>query len=45
MAADLIDRLPEDSDIRRAEAETIARNVSGIAYIGQSVFSMLELKL
>ncbi|RXW14495.1 hypothetical protein EST38_g11359 [Candolleomyces aberdarensis] len=33
MAADLIDRLPEDSDLSRAEVESIARNVCGIAYV------------
>ncbi|RXW18855.1 hypothetical protein EST38_g6998 [Candolleomyces aberdarensis] len=33
MAADLIDRLPEDSAVNRAEVESIARNVCGIAYV------------
>ncbi|KAJ2927004.1 hypothetical protein H1R20_g10104, partial [Candolleomyces eurysporus] len=33
MAADLIDRLPEDSDMNRAEMESIARNVCGVAYV------------
>ncbi|KAJ2918168.1 hypothetical protein MD484_g2258, partial [Candolleomyces efflorescens] len=33
MAADLIERLPEENDIRHAETESIARGVSGIAYI------------
>ncbi|RXW19106.1 hypothetical protein EST38_g6748 [Candolleomyces aberdarensis] len=33
MAAELIDRLPEDSVVNRAEAESIARNVCGIACV------------
>ncbi|RXW18856.1 hypothetical protein EST38_g6999 [Candolleomyces aberdarensis] len=33
MATDLIDRLPEDSDVNRAEMESIARDVCGVAYV------------
>ena len=45
MAADLIDKLPEDGDANRAEMESIARNVCGIAYVGKLLFIVLEREI
>ena len=45
MAMDLIDRLPEDGDVNRAEMESIARDVCGVAYVGELVFAVLGCKI
>ena len=45
MAASLIDRLPEDDDINRAELESIARNVCGVAYVGESALNVLGCEI
>ncbi|KAJ2926997.1 hypothetical protein H1R20_g10103, partial [Candolleomyces eurysporus] len=37
MAADLIDRFPEDSNVNRAKMESIARDVCGVAYVVKEV--------
>ena len=36
VAATLIERLPDESDSRRAEEETIAKDVVAVAYAGMS---------
>ena len=43
MAASLIDKLPEDDNVHRAEMESVARNVCGIAYVGTLVSAVLVL--